>query len=291
MTHSQDIYQLQQAITESIIPCRTLASNYGIELEVIDDLASLINVKANQKAQKRLIQLVLNNTIRHSKASKLVFTTRQLLQSGKELLIEFSLTDNGAVPKLSASSFVYFRTLVSVKRMVEHLNGKAELIAVPGLSTTLKIIIKYQWQDPAAITAPGRKILVKNIGKNILVAEDNEVNQKVIRGIIEKNKMQADFVSNGKEAIDAFEKKGHSYDLILMDMQMPYMDGFQTANYIRKKLCSHIPIIALTVGSAHLNYTECIAAGMNHFIKKPFSERDLLAAIDSFSKIEYQKAG
>jgi len=292
ITRTEDIYQLQQAITESIIPCRTLASNYGIELEVIDDLASLITVKGDLKAQKQLIHLILNNTIRHSKASKIIFTTRQLLQSDKEMLIEFSLSDNGAVPKLTSKTFVYFRTLIRAKKIIEHLNGKAELITVPGLSSTLKTIIKYQWQHPAAIAWQSREsILTSNAGKNILVAEDNEVNQKVIRRILEKNNMQADFAGNGKEAIDVFEKKGNAYDLILMDLQMPYMDGFQTANYIRKKLCSNIPIIALTVGSAHLNYAKCIEAGMNHFIKKPFSERDLLAAIEEFSKVQYQKAG
>jgi CheY-like chemotaxis protein len=291
ITPPADIYQLQQVITESIMPCRILASNYGIELEVIDDLASFITVRGDLKAQKQLIHLILNNTIRHSKASKIIFTTRQLLQSDKEMLIEFSLTDNGAVPKLSSKTFVYFRTLIRAKQLAEYLNGKAEFIAVPGLNSTLKIIIKYQWQDAAAITSQGKKILANNAGKNILVAEDNEVNQKVIRKILEKNGMRADFVGNGKEAIDIFEKKGYAYDLILMDLQMPYMDGFQTANYIRKKLCSNIPIIALAVGSAHLNYTKCIEAGMNHFIKKPFSERDLLVALEEFSKVQYQKAG
>ncbi|MGN6164615.1 MAG: response regulator [Flavisolibacter sp.] len=287
---NEESYQLQQVITESIIPCRILASNYGIEMEVIDDLASLITVKGDLKVQKQLIQLILNNTIRHSKASKIIFTTKQLLQSDKEMLIEFSLTDNGAVPKLCSKTFVYFRTLIRAKRIVEYLNGKAELIAVPGLSSTLKIIIKYHWQDAAAITPQNSKAL-NHSGKNILVAEDNEVNQKVISKILEKNNMQADFAGNGKEAIDLFEKNSDAYDLILMDLQMPYMDGFQTANYIRKKLCNSIPIIALTVGSAHLNYAKCIEAGMNHFIKKPFSERDLLAAIESFSKVQYQKAG
>jgi len=271
------------------MPCRILASNYGIELEVIDDLASFITVRGDLKAQKQLIHLILNNTIRHSRASKIIFTTKQLLQSDKEMLIEFSLTDNGAVPKLSSKTFGYFRTLIRAKQLVEHLNGKAEFIAVPGFSSTLKIIIKYQ--NAAAITSQSRKILANNAGRNILVAEDNEVNQKVIRRILEKNGMQADFAGNGKEAIDIFEKKGYTYDLILMDLQMPYMDGFQTANYIRKKLCSNIPIIALAVGSAHLNYTKCIEAGMNHFIKKPFSERDLLVALEEFSKVQYQKAG
>ena len=291
LTHTEESYQLQQVIIESIISCRTLASNYGIELEVIDDLASFITVKGDSSAQKQLIQLIVNNTIRHSKASKIIFTTKQLLLSGKEMLIEFSLTDNGAVPKLSSKTFAYFRTLIRAKGIVEHLNGKAELIAVPGLHSTLKIIIKYQWQDVPAIMSPDRHILENNAGKNILVAEDNEVNQKVIRKILERNNMRADFAANGKEAIDLFERNTDAYDLILMDLQMPYMDGFQTANYIRKKLCNNIPIIALTVGSAHLNYAKCIEAGMNHFIKKPFSERDLLAAIESFSKIQYQKAG
>jgi CheY-like chemotaxis protein len=287
-TQQSETYQLQEVINETILPCRVLAFEYGIDLEVINDFASFLTIIGDVSTQKRLLGLILTNTIKYSKASKIIFTTRQLLQSDKNVLVEFSLVDNGAARKLSSESFGYFRSLVTAKALIEQLGGKSELVALSGFDTTLKFIIKFEWQKIFS-TQPAKDLHYskKLEGKKILVAEDNEVNQKVIRQILHKQGVIADFVSNGKDAVNAFEKNAGMYDLILMDLQMPYMDGFQAAHYIRKKLCSSVPIVALTTGSADANYAKCIEAGMNHFIKKPFTETELLMAVDKFLEVRY----
>lgn len=284
-------YLLQHIIGETLQRCKPLATHYQIELEVMDDLASLVTVVGDAAMQKKLFELVITNTIKHSKASKIVFGARQLLQTEKDTLLEFSLTDDGTHPKLSSGNFGYFRSLITAKKMIESLSGKTELIAAPGLNTTLKFIIRYQWQNTAVAVQHAQPGYGNSMaGKKLLVAEDNEVNQKVIQRILIKEGISADFVSNGKEAVEACERKGSEYDLLLMDLQMPYMDGFQAALYIRKKLCSSIPIVALTIGAAEDNYARCMEAGMNHFIKKPFSAAELLTVISQCLLTKYEAA-
>jgi len=285
-------YQLQEMISETILPCRKLASGLGVELEVINDLAASLTVKGDRALQKKLLHLVLATTIQHAKASRISLVIRQLLQSGKETLVEFSLVDNGMTRKLSAGNFAYFRSLAGTRKLIEHLGGKAGLITSPGMNTTLKFMMRYTREEPPTVKSqPGGGGAGKNLrGKKVLVAEDNEVNQKLIRQILERQGIGADFAANGKEAVEAMEKQEPPYDLVLMDLQMPYMDGFQAANYICKKLCRSIPIIGLTVGSADVNYVKCREAGMNHFIKKPFTEGELLAAIANYAETRYETA-
>ncbi len=106
----------------------------------------------------------------------------------------------------------------------------------------------------------------------ILVAEDNVVNQKVILHVLKKMGHQVNVVSNGNEAIKALSSS--YYDLILMDIQMPEMDGFETTKHIRNARSSvynhQIPIIALTASALKGDSARCIEVGMNDYITKPF---------------------
>ncbi len=113
----------------------------------------------------------------------------------------------------------------------------------------------------------------------ILVAEDNIINQKLTRRVLEKNGYSVDVVANGLEALDAFSRT--KYDMILMDMQMPEMDGLEAAALIRKREKSgeHVPIIALTANAAKSDKKKCLAAGMDDFLTKPIKPDDLLKII------------
>jgi PAS domain S-box-containing protein len=111
----------------------------------------------------------------------------------------------------------------------------------------------------------------------ILVAEDNPVNQKVAQAMLRKMGLQADVVANGLEAVNALQII--PYDLVLMDCQMPEMDGFEATGKIRqqgsKTLNPCIPIIAMTALAMQGDREKCIQAGMNDFIAKPVQQREL----------------
>jgi len=111
----------------------------------------------------------------------------------------------------------------------------------------------------------------------ILVAEDNPVNQKVAQAMLKKMGLRTDVVANGQEAINALQVI--PYDLVLMDCQMPEMDGFEATRVIRqegsKALNPRIPIIAMTAATMQGDREKCIQAGMNDFIAKPVQKREL----------------
>ena len=116
----------------------------------------------------------------------------------------------------------------------------------------------------------------------ILLAEDNPVNQMVASGILETLGFRVDSVADGKEALDALEKL--PYDLVLMDVQMPRMDGFETTKMVRDPstpVRNHaVPIIAMTANAMQGDRTRCLAAGMNDYVSKPVSPEELADALE-----------
>lgn len=111
-------------------------------------------------------------------------------------------------------------------------------------------------------------------GARILVAEDNEINQEVVTELLTRAKVDITLANNGKEAIKALEES--NFDGILMDIQMPEMDGFEATKLIRKKQqYQSIPIIAMTANALAKDKEDCLAAGMNDHIAKPFKVKEL----------------
>lgn len=118
-------------------------------------------------------------------------------------------------------------------------------------------------------------------GYRLLITEDDPVNQKMISAILKKAGVQADMAGNGREMIDYLQSNQH-YDLILSDIHMPEMDGYEAANFIRKNLHLDIPILAMTATVMQGEKENCLHAGMNDFISKPFSIQELLQKIRQY---------
>ncbi|MDP2302472.1 MAG: ATP-binding protein [Ignavibacteria bacterium] len=121
----------------------------------------------------------------------------------------------------------------------------------------------------------------------LLLAEDNAVNQKVIMKILGQAGFNIEAVDNGEEAVKALIKN-HNYDLILMDVQMPVMDGFTATHEIRsleEPLCD-IPIIAITAHALSGDRDKCIAAGMNDYVTKPIKTAEMIRLLDGWLRID-----
>ncbi len=149
-------------------------------------------------------------------------------------------------------------------------------------------------QGFASLTAPKRntvkELQTMFVGSKarILLAEDNITNQQVALGILKKLGLRADAVANGAEALQALESL--PYDLVLMDVQMPVMDGLEATRQIRSPSSSvsnpKIPIIAMTAHAMQGDQEKCLAAGMNDYVSKPVSPQTLARVLEKWLNVE-----
>jgi two-component system sensor histidine kinase/response regulator len=119
----------------------------------------------------------------------------------------------------------------------------------------------------------------------ILVAEDNVVNQKLITRLLEKRGHEVWLVENGREALDALESS--SFDLVLMDVQMPVLDGLETVRLLRRRetgIPFHQRVIALTAHAMKGDLDRCFAAGMDGYLSKPISPQELDLTLQGTAK-------
>ena len=118
--------------------------------------------------------------------------------------------------------------------------------------------------------------------RRILVVEDNPVNRKVARGMIEKMGFSVEMACNGQEALEAL--RGSTFDLVIMDCQMPEMDGYEATARLRDPaygtLSSNVPVIAMTANAMKGDREKCLKAGMDDYVSKPVSPPELAAAIE-----------
>lgn len=168
-----------------------------------------------------------------------------------------------------------------VQSLIELQNGEICLESEPEVGSTFTFYITY----PISKVAPASKNenaipISKNIKANLLLAEDNLMNQKLAKNVLLDFGFEVDIVENGKLAVEKFQSG--NYDVILMDMQMPEMDGYEASRIIRHELKSPIPIIAMTAHAMTGEKEKCLKLGMNDYISKPFKADDLYNKIVSF---------
>ena len=121
---------------------------------------------------------------------------------------------------------------------------------------------------------------------NVLVAEDNEINQFLLKTILESIGCHVDIASNGVEAVKILSENKDKFNLIFMDLQMPEMNGFQAAEEIRKSISTTIPIIAVTANAFKEDMDKTIVSGMNDFIAKPYTKEILVNIVKKYEKTE-----
>ena len=118
-------------------------------------------------------------------------------------------------------------------------------------------------------------------GHTLLIAEDVEINREIMAAILEETGAAMDFAETGKAAVELFEKQPERYSLILMDIQMPEMDGYEAAQVIRA-LDAGVPIVAMTANVFREDVEHCLAAGMNDHLGKPIDTNELFGKINQY---------
>jgi CheY-like chemotaxis protein len=149
-----------------------------------------------------------------------------------------------------------------------------ELDLFDAIMTALGMGSSQPWEQPATTPLPQLAPL------QILLAEDNPINQKPVVGLLQKHGHYVTVVHNGKEAVNLTKQR--KFDLVLMDIQMPEMDGFEATAILRareRQTGAHLPIVAMTAHVMKGDRERCLAAGMDDYVGKPFQAETLLITI------------
>lgn len=251
----------------------------------------------------RLHQIILNlvsNAVKFTSAGTITVKAVLLKEAEEKVTIEFSVTDTGIgipvnkIEKIfenfqqasSGTSRLYGGTglgLAIVKQLVEAQGGKITVVSTLDKGSTFSFELSFRKTKSAAEDEPEIIELdhrIKDI--KVLVVEDMALNQLLMKTLLDDFGFEREIASNGKIAIEKMTTE--KYDIILMDLQMPEMNGFEATEYIRNQLKSSIPIIALTADVTTVDLAKCRAVGMNDYIAKPVDERLLYSKIINLIK-------
>ena len=275
------------------------ASNKKLKLLLTVDEEVPENVMGDSARLTQILLNLVSNAIKFTHEGSIEIKAALRSQKGINAGIEFSVQDSGIgisndkVDRIfkrftqaeSSTTREYGGTglgLSIVKALVEIQGGEIDVISQVGLGTKFTFVLNYPVADASAkeekavrSTNPDQSLLE---GKRILLVEDNEHNQILATTYLHRNKAQVDLCVNGREAIEILQEQ-NPYDCILMDLQMPQMDGFEATEIIRGELELETPIIACTAHFLASEKTRSLNVGMNDYITKPYAEKQLVETI------------
>ncbi len=190
----------------------------------------------------------------------------------KNMFESFTRASDSRSSKVSGSGL----GLTIVKKIVDVLNGEISCESELNKGTTFNVKLTFNYAENVVLTRSSPNNVDILVGKRILIVEDNELNYEIVDSILEDFKTIRDHASNGKEAVDMV--KMNKYDVILMDIHMPIMDGYKATTIIRT-IDNNIPIIAMSANAFAEDVAKCRECGMNDHVAKPIDINKLKNAL------------
>jgi len=246
----------------------------------------------------RLNQILLNllsNALKFTEKGKITVAVRLLNEDNEMATIEFAISDTGTgIPEdklesifenfqqaTSSTSRIFGGTglgLAICKQLVEKQGGTISVGSKVDEGSTFRFTLSFQKTNGEG-KSENKEVIIENeiMDIKVLLVEDVKLNQLLMKIILDDFKFKYDIADNGKIAIEKLQSE--TYDIILMDLQMPEMNGFEATDYIRNTMKSTIPIIALTADVTTVDVEKCKAIGMNDYVSKPLDERILYSKI------------
>jgi CheY-like chemotaxis protein len=277
------------------------ANKKGISLVISYEDISNFNFSGDERRLSQILINLLNNAIKFTHRGVVNLRIKAL----KKDLIHFEVQDTGIglkeqEIKLLFQEFMqadmstsrhYGGTglgLAISKRLVEMMGGRISVSSDFGVGSTFSLELPLTFMEiegSRTNTQEKDESLEHKInalkGIKILVAEDNKMNQMLLEMLLEESSVYLDFAKDGQIALKKF--KENDYDLILMDIQMPYMNGYEATEEIRR-IDADIPIIALSANVMQEDIDKALAAGMNDWLAKPIEVEKLYAVLLQYIK-------
>jgi signal transduction histidine kinase/DNA-binding response OmpR family regulator len=294
--HVEELFQS----VESLFSEKAAGKNIMLSSDIAEDVPQVMEGDA-----KHLTQILVNlvgNAIKFTDKGAVMISVSNAGVSEEGVKLGITVSDTGiGIPKDKLTAiFNRFQQaedsvtrnyggsglgLAIVKDLVTLMHGHIEVESEEGKGTSfhLQVPFKLSGETPSALTRisqPGETAYDTFHHVHILVVEDNQVNQSLLQQLFKQWQLSFDLAQNGKEAITLL--RARKYDLILMDIQMPVMDGYTATTEIRKVLKLNTPIIAMTAHALSGEREKCLGLGMDEYISKPVREENLLQLIQRF---------
>ncbi|KAA3656140.1 MAG: response regulator [Calditrichaeota bacterium] len=294
-------FDLKKTVNEVVDLLAVQAKAKSLIFECIFDPAIYTHVIGDPGRIRQILINLVSNAIKFTSQGEVMITVKPVHESPGEIKVKFMIKDTGiGIPhnrlKKLFQSFSQVDSsttrkfggtglgLAISRRLVDLMDGRIGVSSKLHGGSTFWFTVVLQKQ-PLTSFAINEKVPLtvvenKHLGMaiegslKILLAEDNKINQKVAFKFLEKLGHQVYCVDNGKKAVMAVQQ--HFFDLVLMDCQMPELDGYDATREIRRQeKSSHIPIIALTANAMSGDREKCIASGMDDYLSKPLDPSEL----------------
>tara|TARA_Y100001936_G_scaffold253992_1_gene323158 strand:+ start:3819 stop:6752 length:2934 start_codon:yes stop_codon:yes gene_type:complete len=279
------------------------ASEKGIQFSIRNDVKDGDSIRSDPGRLRQIINNLVGNAIKFTHEGSVEVRVLELAREDDQVGLKFEVHDTGIgidedqIENLfnpfsqadSSTTRQYGGTglgLTISKNLVEMFGGEIGVENAPGRGSTFWFTVVAERGDAKSATFNQTLEIddhVSSVPSNkklrILIAEDNSINQKVISSMLAPVDCQYDIVQNGLEAVAAVTRS--NYDLVLMDIQMPQMDGVEATKRIRSlpNKISEIPIIAMTANAMQGDRENYLGSGMDDYVSKPIDQRELISAI------------
>ena len=295
-------FQLTETLNSVIGIYSVEAANRGLFLSWTSEDAVPTDVCGDPVRLRQILSNLISNAIKFTQHGAITIHVKRLAdQKPGYANLQFTVTDSGIgipedklelifTPFVQAESFTtrkYGGTglgLSIVKRLVDLLGGRLWVESKPGQGTSFHFVFDLALAEKPVPTTTGihlHKSPVAGEQQHILLVEDTPVNQQVAKRLLNKWNFAVTIAENGQRAVELYQAQ--SFDLVLMDIQMPIMNGLEATRHIRdheQRLgLPRTPIIALTANAMQADNDACRSSGMDDFIAKPFRADDMLAVI------------
>lgn len=275
---------------------RTATSAKNIELRTQIDPSLRFNVLGDPTRLRQILTNLTNNAIKFTERGHVNLTARTINTDKEFALIRIGVSDTGIgidserlesvfeafEQEESTTTRIYGGSglgLPICKQLVELMGGSIHITSEKYKGTAVWAEIPMKITEEADTTTAANKNwdAAELAGRTVLLAEDHDINRFLAAKLLEDAGLKVVFAENGRQAIERLGQ--FDIDLILMDMQMPVMDGLDATRHIREHIDATIPIIALTANAIKGDEKRCLDAGMNDYVSKPFEPARLFAAM------------